>query len=86
VLAYSLFAIRVSIFLHLGHSKESNSWPGLSASIPNNNIPVPHFEQSGRLIELECAVAGWYVVISPSHIYFLAGVYEALSHRALAQR
>ena len=60
-LAYSLFPIRVSIFRQLRHSKESSSWPGLSASMPNSNIAVPHFEQAGRLIELECAVAGWYL-------------------------
>ena len=57
--AYSLFPMRVSIFLHLVHSKECNSKPGRSGSIPNNSISVPHLEQAGRSIELECGVAGW---------------------------
>lgn len=71
--AYSLFPIRVSIFLQLGHSKESSSWPGLSASMPNSNIAVPHLEQAGRLIESECGVAGWYLVIRLPHILLLIG-------------
>ena len=57
--AYSIFEIRVSIFWHFGHSKECNSQPGRSASIPNSNIAVPHLEHTGRLIELEYGVAGW---------------------------
>jgi hypothetical protein len=30
----------------------------LPTVMPNSNIAVPHLEQSGRLIELECGVAG----------------------------
>ena len=41
--------------------------------MPNSNIAVPHFEQTGRVTELECAVAGRYLVIDPSYFYFLAG-------------
>src|SRR5579864_484536 len=51
------------MLLHFGHSKESNSRPGLSGSMPNSSIAVPHLEQAGRLIESECGVAGWYVLI-----------------------
>jgi hypothetical protein len=47
--------------------------------MPKSNIAIPHFEQVGRLIESECAVAGWYVVIGfPSYLFFGA----TLSHRA----
>jgi hypothetical protein len=39
--------------------------------MPKSNIAIPHFEQVGRLIESECAVAGWYVVIGfPSYLFF----------------
>jgi hypothetical protein len=39
--------------------------------MPKSTITIPHFEQVGRLIESECAVAGWYVVIGfPSYLFF----------------
>jgi hypothetical protein len=47
--------------------------------MPKSNIAIPHFEQVGRLIESECAVAGWYVVSGSLHIYFLAGVSDSQS-------
>jgi hypothetical protein len=47
--------------------------------MPKSNIAIPHFEQVGRLIESECAVAGWHVVIGSLHIYFLAGVSDSQS-------
>jgi hypothetical protein len=43
----------------LGHSKESNSNPVASGSIPNSLMCVLHFGQSGRAMESECGVAGW---------------------------
>jgi len=53
--------------------------------MPNSNIAVPHFEQAGRLIELECAVAGWYLVIRLPH-FFLAGVTDSQSPGRICQR
>jgi hypothetical protein len=52
--------------------------------MPKSNVAIPHFEQVGRLIESECAVAGWYVVIGfPSYLFFWRE-YPTLSHRAHA--
>jgi hypothetical protein len=47
--------------------------------MPKSTITIPHFEQVGRLIESECAVAGWYLLIGLPHILFLAGVSDSQS-------
>ena len=56
---YALFPTLTSTCLHLGHSKECNSKPGRSGSIPKSRMFVPHLGQAGRLIESECGEAGW---------------------------
>ena len=57
--AYSTVADLVSMWWHLVHAKVCNSWArAASASMLVSLIPVPHLEQLGRMIELECGVAG----------------------------
>jgi hypothetical protein len=51
---------------HCGHSKICISYPGRSGSIRASSMAEPHLGHGGRIIALECAVAGRKRVMVPS--------------------
>lgn len=56
---YLNFTTSLSSWPQAEHSNMRLSWSGLSGSMRDSSICVPHLGHSGRLIEAEYGVAGW---------------------------